>query len=470
MKDKIVYLFFTFALLATIQLTSCNPESEEFAPSVSTAISFSSDTVSFDTLITNQLSVTHRLKIYNSNKSATLIKKIGMRSMEQTPYEVIINGIPSHTLENQKLFGNDSLMVLFSVTIPESEDSYPFKVEDFLDIEFDSFSRSIPVLAWGENTNQIEGQSHITENTTWDDSKPYMLNDTLWIDQGATLSIASGVKIYGNDNTAIIVNGSLEAIGTYESPIQFTSWRQDDRYEDMFGQWGGIYFSENSKNNKFENVKIRNAQNGIISDDNSDISLHNTVIENMTYNGVMNTNGVINASNTVINNCGDYCIKSTGGTIDLKHSTLANFYYNLLVPGRNTHNALVLIEDQSIQEDGTTSNYTVKLNLENNIIACSSWQESIILNFINEGHETNIINNLINSRDEEMLNGNHASDFSMESLFTTPEEYNYTLNAEIEDHPATNKGNDIGIPVDLANINREYPCSLGAFEFLLTEK
>lgn len=54
---------------------------------------------------------------------------------------------------------------------------------------------------------------HITENTTWTDTvNPYVLNGSLYIASGVTLTIASGVELQTN-RYAMYIDGRLESTG-----------------------------------------------------------------------------------------------------------------------------------------------------------------------------------------------------------------------------------------------------------------
>ncbi|MFA6251721.1 MAG: right-handed parallel beta-helix repeat-containing protein [Candidatus Paceibacterota bacterium] len=64
----------------------------------------------------------------------------------------------------------------------------------------------------------------ITENTTWDTSgSPYVVDSILNINEGKILSILPGVVVKFNWGGSLIVDGKLDAEGTEESPIYFTS-------------------------------------------------------------------------------------------------------------------------------------------------------------------------------------------------------------------------------------------------------
>jgi hypothetical protein len=102
----------------------------------------------------------------------------------------------------------------------------------------------------------FEVSANITENTTWETGKTYILNSRIAVVDGVTLTIQPGVVIKGaagtqaNATALIIARGAkLMAEGTAEAPIIFTS--TGDEIEpgmiaspnldpDVSGFWGGL--------------------------------------------------------------------------------------------------------------------------------------------------------------------------------------------------------------------------------------
>jgi len=68
----------------------------------------------------------------------------------------------------------------------------------------------------------------ITANTTWDAaSGPYVINGTVTIPAGVTLTLSPGTVVKGQTYNGFFVDGTLIANGTSALPIVFTSYKND---------------------------------------------------------------------------------------------------------------------------------------------------------------------------------------------------------------------------------------------------
>ena len=116
--------------------------------------------------------------------------------------------------------------------------------------------------AINNNLNGIlVSNSSINQNTTWQADLPYIIEYTLTISQGKTLIIEPGVVIkFYSGYSGITVNGTLNAIGTENEKIIFTSYR-DEKYGGSggakAGDWYQIYFSETSTDSKLNNIIVK---------------------------------------------------------------------------------------------------------------------------------------------------------------------------------------------------------------------
>ncbi|AGC41626.1 hypothetical protein MYSTI_00267 [Myxococcus stipitatus DSM 14675] len=93
-----------------------------------------------------------------------------------------------------------------------------------------------PVQPDGEKVNVTE---NITQDTTWKSGNTYTLTKYIFVEKG-TLTIEAGVTIKGERGSALIItrNARINAVGTAEKPIVFTSSKEPGQREP--GNWGGV--------------------------------------------------------------------------------------------------------------------------------------------------------------------------------------------------------------------------------------
>lgn len=101
-------------------------------------------------------------------------------------------------------------------------------------------------LPWLEQSERVEVTGSIYDQVLWKSNNQYYLNGLVFVESGSTLTIEKGTKIYGNPGSALIVtrDGSLNARGTREAPIVFTSSKQVGQR--TRGDWGGIVLLGNA--------------------------------------------------------------------------------------------------------------------------------------------------------------------------------------------------------------------------------
>lgn len=132
-------------------------------------------------------------------------------------------------------------------------------------------NQATAVLEIAEEEKVITVSSNITENTTWETGKTYILDSRIAVEAGATLTIQPGVVVKGAagsgaNATALLIarNAKIMAEGTESSPIIFTSVA--DKIEPgqiespnleptLNGLWGGVIVLGNAKISAKGNVE-----------------------------------------------------------------------------------------------------------------------------------------------------------------------------------------------------------------------
>jgi pimeloyl-ACP methyl ester carboxylesterase len=155
----------------------------------------------------------------------------------------------------------------------------------------------------------------IAQDTTWTLSNSPYIVDTLYVNSGVTLTIEPGVVIkFRNISSVIFLNGTINAFGTADSNIYFTSFKDDTVGGDTNGDgaatipavanWDKIYVIGAGKCN-FSHVVLRYAG------------------KNSPASGLANYGGIVNIANSKFsnNNIGIY---QDSGNITITASELFN--------------------------------------------------------------------------------------------------------------------------------------------------
>ncbi len=300
-----LWLFILSALLMGVG--SCTPEDEVLTQGEGVQLLFDRDTVQFDTVFTTVGSTTQWLQVYNPQSKAVNIGSVTLATPENSPFRLRLNGEASTQFQDVRLRGGDSLLLLVEVTVDPENTDLPFIVKDSIRFSTNGNAQYVNLEAWGQDAYFLKS-ALITQDQTFPGERPYVICDSLRVAPGATLTLAAGAQLYFNDGAGLLVDGTLQAAGTPDARVVLQHVRQDGAYENAPGQWQGVYFGPESKDNRLDFAVIRNAEIGIgiRSPDNDtipDITLSNTVIEHMSGYGLLALNTDIDAYNTVISNC-----------------------------------------------------------------------------------------------------------------------------------------------------------------------
>ncbi len=357
-------LFITYCLL----LTSCKKDT--FITSSDATISTSVDSLTYDTVFTSVGSITQSFKINNTNDQKLRLSNVKLMGGTASPFTININGHPLPEVNNIEIAANDSIYVFVTVNIDPTTDNLPFIIEDSIQIEYNGNKKLVKLQAYGQNAIFLKGEVLSAPLTTWTNTLPYVILDSLKINSGATLRIQSGSKIYFHANAPLIVDGRLLVQGSKNNEVVFTGDRLDNDYKDLPASWPGIYFRETSKDNILTYAKIKNAYQAIVSLlpstslTNSKVTLNRCIIDNAYDAGILCVASSLEANNSLISNCGSNVAFLFGGEYNLTNCTVATYGNNYI-----EHKNPVL----------TVTNYNTidEVNdLNANFINCIFWGEN----------------------------------------------------------------------------------------------
>lgn len=349
---------FIFTLLIIV---SCSKDDDIIGESNSGSLSFSVDTLLFDTVFTTVGSATRYLKVYNDGSQDINLKSVYLSGGQSSPFRINVDGESGSLVNDVLIRKNDSLYIFADVNINPNKalNSY-FIEEDEIIFEYNDRSQNVDLTAWGIDAHFYSGISdhqsesqyldsldfdgdgyheykfyNISTLTDWVNDKPHVIYGDIWITNGATLNIGPGSNIYLHNNSNIIVTESstLKMNGgqNIDQLITVQGDRLENYYQDIPGQWGKIWLTAGSINNKIEYTIIQNGTIGVqidsVGNENPSLELKNSIINNMSGLGILAQGAHVIGENLLITNCGQYGVAlNIGGVYDFKHCTFANYY------------------------------------------------------------------------------------------------------------------------------------------------
>lgn len=452
-------------LLLSILLFFASCEKDEvFTEDLNTRLSYSNDSIFFDTVFTTIGSTSRRLKIYNTNDKAILISKIKLKGGTASAFSLNINGEATDEVPLFKINGKDSINIFVKVNVNPDNQKTPFLVQDSIVIEYNNTNQIVPLIAFGQNANFITNGT-ISKNTVWDNELPYLIYKSLTVQEGASLSINPGTKVLFHAGATLNVKGTLLVNGKPGDSVTFAADRLESFYNDEPGQWNGIHFYPLSKDSRIDHALIKNAVVGITCDSlsstkNPKLILSNSIVKNMEVVGFLGYKTHLAAFNNLFYNCGQYLLYGAGGgNYDLKQNTFAGYNLNF---ARKT--SAVYFTDMI----SPTQIDNLVLDLQNNIIWGTNENEFTVDKKSNISTFINMIKgNILRTKDLSFqTNGNLLN---IDPGFLSPTVANFQLN---KNGPAINKGLDLSkdpyfsryLNKDRKGQTRANPSDLGCYE------
>lgn len=347
-------LFFISILL--LLLNSCRKDFEFIESNGN--LSFSRDTVFLDTVFSKTSSSTYKLKVYNKSNQQIQIPIVKLGGGETSFYRLNVNGKPGKQFTNVEILPKDSLYIFIETTIDYSKVTNPIYTDSII-FKGSAFSKNVKLVSlvqdatflYPSKNNQgvietitlgknLTGEEikingfYLTDNTVWNNTKPYVIYGYCAVPENKTLTISEGAKIHFHNNSGLIINknASLKINGTLQKKVLFEGNRLEPFFENVPGQWGTIWLRAGSKNNEINHAVIKNGSIGILIDSigstiTPTLKIKNTELYNHSNYGILARESSIEGSNIVINNAGLSSLALTmGGNYTFTHCTFANYW------------------------------------------------------------------------------------------------------------------------------------------------
>jgi len=323
-RNFIVILFISLAFFL-----SCQPE-RSFIEDSHAKLAFTVDTVFFDTVFTTVGTITESFRIKNPHNHYIKIDEIALAGGNSSVFRINVDGVPGISFSDIEIAPKDSMYVFVEATLDPNETSDILRIQDSIVFLTNGNLQDIDLVAWGQDVHMIR-EGWIDEPTVWPADKPYLIVDYLYVDSLSSLTIEAGATVHMHNEALIYVDGTLEVQGSQEEPVSFRGDRLEEFYKDIPGQWGFIYFAENSHSNIIKHTEIvcgtfgflitASPESGLMPD----LKISNSIINHMSSNGIYALNARLSASNLVVGDCGSSCAALIyGGSYDFTHCTFYN--------------------------------------------------------------------------------------------------------------------------------------------------
>jgi len=331
MKTLIPFFLLVF-LSFSIFLSGCSPD-EEFGTDPIGSLSFSTDTLSFDTVFSKLSTPTAWLIIRNNGSKKIKISGITLKDGGTNGFRINIDGVSAKSFSDVEIPAKDSLFLFVALTPLEQGSGQPFAISDALIFQSEGIQKQIVLEAYSLDAVTWHGKT-IQSDTTLTADFPYHIYDSLVVAKNTTLTIREGTTLYFHNKAKLVVHGKILATGSALAPITLRGDRLDEilpgfLYDIYPGQWESVRLSESSFENVLNYVHIRGANSGIIADSSSSelvkLKMTNSIIHNMTENCIWSCNNKMSIANSQLTNSGSNTVSLFGGWYDFTHCTLANY-------------------------------------------------------------------------------------------------------------------------------------------------
>lgn len=332
MKTMRSLFFFFISVLMSAFAGGCI--SDDVTTSPSDLLTFSSDTLRFDTVFTDLGTPTARLKVFNRASKGINISSIRMRN-DDGVFSMNVDGVSGKTFEDVEIRANDSIFIFVECRIDANDDSRPFKVEGMMDFVTNGVTQTVTLEAYGQNVVRLKGET-VENNITFTADRPYIVFDTLRVAEGATLTLLPGTRLLFHDKGFLQVDGTLLALGEEGKMVSLRGDRLDNvipnaGYEVLAGQWGGVRFGPTSSGNRMEFVEMQSSTSGVKVDscgitDRSRLTLVNSWLHNSQGHVLESSHAWVDAYGCCFSDAGEAVVSLTGGIHEFVQCTLANYY------------------------------------------------------------------------------------------------------------------------------------------------
>lgn len=394
-------------------ITACDNK-DKFNHDPNFKLVFSKDSITFDTIFSGLPSTTKQLKIYNQSSHSILISEISLE--DGNNYQLNINGINGNISNEIEIASKDSLYIFIQLNAVDIDQNAPHIIEDRILFTINSKVEKFLLKSWAQDV--IRFSENELETQDWTQNRPYYIDKDLILEENQRLSIQAGTKVYFQKGTGLHIKGELNIEGSFDEPVFFGSYRKEELYKDVPGQWEGLFFHSESKDNFISHLQLENAIQGINAQ--SEVDINNIEIEysqfsNFTKTGIKTQNFNLKMHDVIVSNCGEQNVLLKGnGDFEFSHCNFINYWQ---ISSR-TNACFSYLENETSAKS---------LKIYNSIIFGSNSNE-LDVNNINNIEIKNSLIKLDNEKQNIFSSGFENCIFNTDPKFINRHKHNYNLN------------------------------------------
>jgi hypothetical protein len=404
-------------------------------------VTFSTDTLLFDTVFTTLGSTTQQFKIYNPDSKTIIVQEVELMGGKSSPFRVNLDGISGTKFENLSIEGKDSLFAFVDVKLNVNNQNLPMVVEDSIRFKTNGKNYYLKLVVWGQDV-YIHNNKEIVEESLWKSDKPHLIYGTVAVDSAKTLSIEAGTKIHLHKNGMLMVyKGALHVNGTKEKPVIFQGDRLENFYKEVSGQYYGIYFHQ-AQESTINYAEIRNGTVGIhvYSSDKGNqqatLTLTNSLVQNHASYGVfLFANPAVKMENCIVSNNEKYGLFILqGARYNINHCHLLDY-------GKDEKSAAIVLKNNYYNSTDKKNDISDMEGTINNSVIYGSKELEILIDTIQNSNFKIKLN--FNSCLIKWKNENSSSNFkniiwNLNPNFKSTAQYDY----HFESNSPLNGGGD----------------------------
>lgn len=333
-------LFNILLLLGVVAFCACD-DGDSFTTSPNNLLTFSTDTVSLDTVFSTVPSSTRSFWAYNRSDDGLRCTSVRLEGGNQSGFRVNVDGVylspdQGYSTTGIEVRDRDSIRIFVELTSAMANSDAPKHLSDNIVFTLESGrEQKVALDAWTWDARFVRNLTIGRDTLISAMEKPLVVYGMLTVEEGATLTLAPGSTLYFHGGAGLDVKGRLVCRGDAGRQVTLRGDRLDRMfdylpYDRVSGQWQGVHFAATSYDNDIEYTDIHSTFDGIRVD-SSDVTrqtlaISHSTVHNCQGDAVAIVNSKVSVDNCQLTNALGHCLAVDGGDVEVNSCTIAQFY------------------------------------------------------------------------------------------------------------------------------------------------